>query len=148
MPVSILSILWQQLRTLSHVYFPSWKITPRSPPNVSTARLSQPSSHTKGTKRVLTKWKLIQLSLFHGDAVSSTRVFRSTSRFLLCFESTGWTTGQSSGILVVYFAFQGPKHKGDFINCQAQGKDPTNTRRESGLHFQMEFLQVCTDTNV
>lgn len=56
MPVSILSIPWQQLRTLSNVYFPFRKSTPRSPPNVSTARagstawLSQRSSHRAGHK--------------------------------------------------------------------------------------------------
>lgn len=115
--------------------FPSWRSTPRSPPNVST-------------KRDLMKWKLIELSLFHGDAVSSTRFFRRTSRFLFCLESAGWTTGHSWGILVVYFGFQGPKPQRSLHKWQTQGKDPKTTPRESGLHFQMEFLQVCTHTKV
>lgn len=67
------------------------------------------------------KWKLIELSLFHGDAGSSTRFFKSTSRFLFCFESAG-CPGHSSGILVIYFGFQGPKHKGVFINHKHKAK--------------------------
>lgn len=61
--------------------------------------------------------------------------FRSISRFLFCFQSAGGIRGHSSGILVVYFGFQGLNHKGIFTN----GKDPTNSCRESdgiltGMH--------------
>lgn len=61
MHVSILEILWQQLRKFSHVYFPSWNSTPRSAPHVSTAQLTLGRA-----QRHPMKWELIELSLFHG----------------------------------------------------------------------------------
>lgn len=145
MLVSMLSALWQQLREWSHVCFPCWKSTPRSPPNVSSAWLSQLSSAQltgAGTKRDLMKCEL-RFLFFRGDAVSSTRFFRSISRFLFCFQSAGWTTGHSSGILVICFGFQGPKHKGVLINSKNKAKIPQTPAGNQGFTFRLDFYRCA-----